>query len=395
MEISEKGGGTKPPHTVEFTCIRSRGRIVKASQNVLVAKSRVLAEIMNILEALPDHEGAEPIVIPDISAEIFEMMVNFMECGKISVTATNFKEIYYAAKKYDVKELIWRCTKEMLELSRNFRCDDVFLDVYEFARRYSINIVKNKIESIFHTIPLSTINKLSAAPYHKRILEFILRSECIECHEYELFEGIYDWLQRVCAERGIPASKHNMRIELGDLFFLIRFPTMTSDQILYSEGFDLLTKDEVHDLNEWMEHRTYTDIINTFGTTQRIQQAKTKHAKVQMLETDGKLLDYNHVLQLSFPYEQQSFSNIFVNLQILGDNPFVKIYFTKVPYNISNPEKRDVRMIVERIRPQTCSKWVLILCENLTFSEPLELFVTIEIFSAKFLSPKVKIILKS
>lgn len=64
------------------------------------------------------------------------------------------------------------------------------------------------------------------------MLENILRLESLRCKESHLFTACFEWTKSSCETNGLNENDpENLRNQLGDLFNLIRFETMTYDEI--------------------------------------------------------------------------------------------------------------------------------------------------------------------
>lgn len=166
------------------------------------------------------------IRIVDATPNAFREFLQFFYCDKIELTQENIHEVLTLADKYDVAGLI-NIAGIYLEflLSNQTVCW-----VYELAIMFELShllvLCKERIcaetGAVLATSGFRTCSKL--------VLGRILESDDLSCDEFVVFKAAMDWSTESCTRSGIEPTPANRRLELGQFFQLIRFPTMTSEE---------------------------------------------------------------------------------------------------------------------------------------------------------------------
>ena len=133
--------------------------------------------------------------------------------------------VLYAAKKYLVTGLITHCEK-FLENQINPTNATVMLEQSIFWEAKALelqcmNIIQQDTQEVF----------ASDAFLHSsdEVMRRILECDVLSVSEVKVFDACISWARMKCQEHDVVESPAALKDMLGDLFYLIRFPTMTHE----------------------------------------------------------------------------------------------------------------------------------------------------------------------
>ncbi|XP_055708192.1 BTB/POZ domain-containing protein 2-like [Phlebotomus papatasi] len=267
LSTKHKSLGETPKITFEFP--DNGGTFLLADKEQLVNISEVFEK--QILSEL--NRENEKIVIKDISLEIFSMMIEFSYDGSIEIYEKNYLEILYAAKKYFYYDLLNKVVEFLLE----FINVDNLTDHFEFIEKFELKSVMDHINILCIRNPLKVIQHITFTEDHMRILKVILESPVLPCTEYTLYYTIIETMKGQLQELLRGKSKKMlgeiMRKKLGPLIYLIRFPTMSVDElILCAKPPSLLKDKEIVDFQLWSKLQVFTETLLCFSRIPRNRQ---------------------------------------------------------------------------------------------------------------------------
>ena len=150
-----------------------------------------------------------------------------MYTDDVRLTAGNVMSVLYASKKYIITNLTKRCL-QFLEANLSA---ETALQLLEHNMLFDDTDLKRKVvakieEEARAIIPSSDFCKLS-----KQTLHEVLQLQLHIHKEIDLFEASLRWARKKCQELQKSTKGSNLREMLGENLFLIRFPTMTVDEI--------------------------------------------------------------------------------------------------------------------------------------------------------------------
>ena len=130
-------------------------------------------------------------------------------------------QILNAAKKYQLISLLMRCRSFIkVQLDSNNACTMLehcrFFNEGELVKT-CLKHIEQKTEEVFNS---SGFKGIAA-----ETLSLILDSNSFSIMEIELFKHCYEWAVK---RGGNESNESNVRKELGEILFKIRFPTMTA-----------------------------------------------------------------------------------------------------------------------------------------------------------------------
>lgn len=204
---------------------------IKAHRKVLAALSSVFATTFN---GNWDN-NPNPIIIVDASFEDFETFVTYFYKATIQLTSRNVNQILRLAHKYDVNDLMVRCSAFAIEQLRIATT----VPWYTIAIAYDLNNLKQKCTEILTNNTEHVFMTSAFSSCDRNILKHILKLEKMSCKEHMVFDTCIEWAKIKCRKKNIDESKpENLRGVLGDCFELIRFKEMERDEFM--KRFDLL-----------------------------------------------------------------------------------------------------------------------------------------------------------
>lgn len=166
------------------------------------------------------------IRIVDATSYAFREFLQFFYCDKIELTQENIHEVLTLADKYDVAGLM-NLAGIYLEFLLN---NQTVCWVYELAIMFELShlvvLCKERISAETGAVLATSAFKTSS----KLVLGKILESDDLSCDEFVVFKAAMDWAAESCRRSGTDPTPANRRLELGQFFQLIRFPTMSSEE---------------------------------------------------------------------------------------------------------------------------------------------------------------------
>ncbi|XP_055686982.1 BTB/POZ domain-containing protein 6-like isoform X2 [Lutzomyia longipalpis] len=216
--------------------------------------------------------NSDPIEISDISFEIFNIMMKFIY-GKgedSDVTDENRVQILYATRKYLINDLTYKCIKFM-PISWNFFFFNDLEALYILSDS-GLRSVGDYLENWSRqnaTQIIPNMTRFDTYEPQKRLLKAILESPVLHCTELELYKAVLQLMMN--KYKGEVYDEDKWRSELGSLIYLIRFPTMTLQELTECcKRPTLLTKEQVYDLQLWVQKKISSDTVFSFSISHRL-----------------------------------------------------------------------------------------------------------------------------
>uniref|UniRef100_A0AC34RK09 BTB domain-containing protein n=1 Tax=Panagrolaimus sp. JU765 TaxID=591449 RepID=A0AC34RK09_9BILA len=222
------------------------GEKILAHKFILYFRSPVFKTMFDGPMTPKSARGGKPTIKIDdsrISAENFKLFLGFLYTDKVKITGDNVFELLNMAKMYDIESLVKLC-EEFLTNNLNFE------NVVTIANSASI-FDDSKIFK-------EAINYIQASDVMRRSEKFCLMNETVlrevltmgtetsvndpygtkryrysypRCSEIELFQMLLKWGQNQCKIQQLEENPENMKKILEPFLPLIRFPTMTIEQL--------------------------------------------------------------------------------------------------------------------------------------------------------------------
>ncbi|XP_055678182.1 uncharacterized protein LOC129786940 [Lutzomyia longipalpis] len=210
------------------------------------------------------------ITINDISFNTFLLMINHLYDQKVAINEENCLEMLYASRKYCINTL----TYDIIKFLVGFIKKENLAEHFEAIDKFGLKMLNEHMVNICTTSPLMIIERLTISSPHKRILEIILQSSCLPCSEFDLYRTILRMLKREFRRLRKPIIEEEFRKELGSMVYLIRFPSMTSKELIAC-GMkpSLLSGQELIDIQLWVEGQVFTNTLQHFSASPRFAKA--------------------------------------------------------------------------------------------------------------------------
>lgn len=166
------------------------------------------------------------VTIVDVSAEAFTEFLQFFYLDKVTLSTENIAEVMTMSDKYDVAGCMNLCA-QFLECAMT---TDIVCWCYELALLFN---QKHLVEVCEERIKLESKVVLESNAFKHcscLVLQKVLSMEQLSCDEVFVFKAAMDWAAEACKQSNVDIElAENRRKELGDSFYLIRFPVMSSE----------------------------------------------------------------------------------------------------------------------------------------------------------------------
>lgn len=195
------------------------------------------------------HSDQGDIVVEDVTASAFKEFLQLFYLENPKVTKENIEGVLNLAKQSLAENLFTYCVG-ILMLQADVVKDACF--VYRLALLYDI---EELIEVCRWSISKNTMEVFKSDGFlvncdRYMLLDF-LKMDSLKCKETDIFEAAISWAKAACKEKNLDAEKmENLRLELGDAFYEIRFLSMTITEFvhLHSLHEGLFTQHEMQEI---------------------------------------------------------------------------------------------------------------------------------------------------
>ncbi|GAB0093364.1 hypothetical protein DMENIID0001_084560 [Sergentomyia squamirostris] len=249
-----------PEADVTFVFLTNNGALILAKKSKLASKSEVFQS-----QFISDKEN-DVKSITDISFLTFNCMIRHIYGKEITVDKDNFLEILYASRKYAVNDLTYEAIKCALKIINACNLFEYFSEI----EKYEIGALNDRIRELCVQYPLIIVSTLQlTSEVHMRVLKIILDSWKLDCTEVLLYKEIAQMIENTKGDLSWEEAKKMF----GKLIYLIRFPTMTTSEIIScGKTPSLLTPSQVFGFLLWKHESTLTTWpeILLFSTQPRI-----------------------------------------------------------------------------------------------------------------------------
>ena len=150
-----------------------------------------------------------------------------MYTDEVQLNADNVLQVMYAAKKYIVTNLSKKCTEFLQE---NLSADTA-PQLLEQSILYGEEDLKAKVLTKIEEEASAVLSSEEFTTLSKEALHEVLQLRLKISNEMEVFNASLKWAESRCQQLSMMMEGANLRNVLGDNLFLIRFPTMTFDEI--------------------------------------------------------------------------------------------------------------------------------------------------------------------
>ncbi|XP_055306142.1 BTB/POZ domain-containing protein 6-B-like [Sitodiplosis mosellana] len=194
---------------------------IPAHKNILSANSK----LFDVMFYGPRKQEGD-IPIDKSTPEAFKEFLQFFYLGTVKLTNVNAVHVMNLGKQYLVDE----CCKA----SSNFTEQTLTLDNmcfgYEVAIFFEQTHLMKFCEQKIGENPKEIFQSKSFLSCRSNLLARILQLDTFNCDESVVFDGCMAWAKAACIKKGLDGTNmQNIRNQLGDLFYEIRFGDMTAE----------------------------------------------------------------------------------------------------------------------------------------------------------------------
>lgn len=164
------------------------------------------------------------IKIVDVTIDAFKEFLRFFYLDKVKLTMKNIADVVKLSKMY-LLELAPSICEHFLMDSLNI--ENVCFS-YGLAILFDLDDLKVKCEKMISLNTDAVFQSIGFKECHKSVLSYILKSETLSCTETDLFSACMEWVQVASGQDSV--TRKIINEQLGNLFFEIRFGSMTHKQ---------------------------------------------------------------------------------------------------------------------------------------------------------------------
>lgn len=265
--MSDNGGSTKTTYQIYQNVLAWRGceqlyldertadvQFVFAScDNGAIEKvpahKAILSAISPVLDALlygPFKQDGD-IDIDGTTIQAFREFLQFFYIRNVKITTENAAAVMDLAKRYAVADCLNACA----DLQKATLTTDNMCWGYELAIQFEHQSLRQFCEQKICENSSKIFESSSFLHCKSNLLRAILQLNGFQCDETVIFDGCIEWAKQACIENQLDATDvRNIRQQLGDLFYEIRFAGMTTKEFyLRSRKFDgLFSEQEFRDI---------------------------------------------------------------------------------------------------------------------------------------------------
>ncbi|XP_055335739.1 BTB/POZ domain-containing protein 2-like [Paramacrobiotus metropolitanus] len=177
----------------------------------------------------PDFSDSKPITITHVTPSAFRSVLRYIYTDKTAQMVPNdVMDTLYAARYYELPVLIALCEQNAMSLCR---ANNVLTILNKAVQYGEDNIVEWCFPIIDQHFPVLTADA-DWLQISLDTLRRILSSDGLQVKELNVYNAMERWACHACERNGITASVANKREMLQTVFFLIRFPLMTTEELI-------------------------------------------------------------------------------------------------------------------------------------------------------------------
>ncbi|XP_031632451.1 BTB/POZ domain-containing protein 3-like [Contarinia nasturtii] len=161
----------------------------------------------------------------NVTSRSFKEFLRYIYTGNANLTMDNIDEMIFLADESLCQEIFDECEKFLI---KNLTIDNIFV-VYQLALRHE-RAVQLKI-ACEEEICVNAVHTLKSSKFSEIQFDFlqnILKCDSLVCEEKDVFNACIEWAKAACRRNRMDQyNPINLRAQLGDLIYQIRFSSMT------------------------------------------------------------------------------------------------------------------------------------------------------------------------
>lgn len=251
---------------------------VPVHKNILAVASKVFEKMFYG----PLKEG-DSVKIVDADASAFKEFLQFFYLEKVTLTIRNIETVVCLTHKYDTPHFLNICS----DFLRCRLTNENMLWGYRLSIKLNIASLRNYCNKRIALKPTCFIKDDSLSNCDRDVLRHILRTNTLECRERDLFDACIEWAKSNCKRKTLDENDAaNLKGELGECFYMIRFGSMTLKEItgIMSDDLckDLFSRDEMTQIFRIKSEDNFVSSI--FECKERIK-ISSKFFECRLIET--------------------------------------------------------------------------------------------------------------
>lgn len=220
------------------------------------------------------------ITVTDVSDAAFMEFLQFFYLDEVKLTEENIAGVLYLGHKYQVKRCVNSCTKFLKD---TVTVANIFIGL-NLAHLYDLGELMEHFQVFIRVNTYAVFKSTGFLECEKQSLARILEIDSLSCPEVEVFEACMAWVKAKSGQATL--SNESVDAHLGELFYKIRFASMTMEQ--------LCTLPTEYDSALRNDFKTIASIISVPGFWPKKFNTKVRHrnqiASVEKRAIHAKLL---------------------------------------------------------------------------------------------------------
>jgi BTB/POZ domain len=139
-----------------------------------------------------DFPSESEIIVPDVDAGAFQVMINSISGREVILNAANVVQVYYAAEKYDLQLLRQVCQNFLLNSIDSTNA----LDLLNKFHHYNVLEINEKCLSIILDDPLKFFKKPEFLAASIGVVRSIFKPASINCSVQDVESALLDWMTK-------------------------------------------------------------------------------------------------------------------------------------------------------------------------------------------------------
>ncbi|XP_060557022.1 BTB/POZ domain-containing protein 3-like [Ruditapes philippinarum] len=210
---------------VVFKCMdHDKGEeVIKAHKNVLASRSSVFQAMF----FGPCADTTDVVELKDREKEILHLFLVYIYSDSITLTEGTAFAVLEMAHYYQVTNLVMLCSEFLKTvLTASNVCETLTL-----ARFYNLYGLRDACCSFIDSHAQDVIQTESFMNISEDCLLYILKGDTLYVEEEYILEAVESWARRKLGEKDVAVSGTDIRKRIGESFYFLRLPTMSSQTL--------------------------------------------------------------------------------------------------------------------------------------------------------------------
>lgn len=179
------------------------------------------------------QERGEKVLITDTGRESFLEVLRYIYTDWCLLTTVNTFEILYLSKKY----LLPFLEDEAMIFLQNNVVEETVWPILQISILCNSSVLEELCLDLIGRGTLKIVKYSNFLEISKATLELFLRIRSVNCSEYEIFKAVMNWTKHQCTINGFKFNYKNRVLYLGDLIKLLKFSTMSAEDLQHCLKF--------------------------------------------------------------------------------------------------------------------------------------------------------------